>query len=313
VKTRNGEVVESQCDLDEIPFPSISRIETDYHITVIPLPGYIHMSSSKIPVWATKVVDATTTTREDEFQTSTQQSANLFRIECARKWQQHIYQAQRRAWLQTVQYMMMMELEDTSTKITAPNNTESQDEGSASPLLQHYNISFPKPTHQDTIQDEDEWLLPVTILSPPPTCRLDRQAVSEAIWTYFRSKRGTDEGSCRRCRCRCLWLPRLLPTLHATMHLLVRQCIHPIPNDYDNDDENNNYNYNHDVPFHRHDDSEDVHLQGHALRYYRKLRKKRTTSMQQILLWWAARTSSYDSLVIVLEVSIDRALPHQNL
>jgi hypothetical protein len=38
------------------------------------------------------------------------------------------------------------------------------------------------------------------------------------------------------------------------------------------------------------------------LRYYEKHQSKRTASMQHILLWWAARTTSYDSMVIVLEV-----------
>ena len=163
------------------------------------------------------------------------------------------------------------------------------------PVLDRYTIAPHSLAEQDC--QDDEWLLPLTIVSPPPACRLDRQAMTEALWDYFRTTTITTttaspEGhgnSSDRNRCCSLWLPRLLPTLHATIHLLARQCVQ-MPEYYD--DHHEEYQ----------PQTQQAAATTAALRYYSKVSKKRTTSMQQVLLWWAARTVSYDSMVIVLEV-----------
>jgi hypothetical protein len=207
--------------------------------------------TARIPSWATKVVDGSAKEDASTFITSTRQSASLFRIECARTWQQRIHQAQRKAWTEAVQSMLRREVEPTTPPETS------------SPLLQRYSLT---PTTCSPLDDE---LLPMTIISPAPSCRLDRQALVEAVWDYYRND-----------RCCSLWLPKLLPTLHATLHLLVRQCVHlHAPADHE--------------------------FQLQAARYFRKHQKKRNTSMQQILLWWAARTNAFDSMVIILEVSAE--------
>lgn len=221
------------------------------------------MSTSRtIPVWATKVVDATI--KDEEFQTSTHQSANLFRIECGRIWMQRIYHAQREAWKKTVQSMLLVDTnyptEKTSSPVVVPE-TEIP-----SWIMESYCIGV-APTENHNANTEESF--PMTVVSPPPSCRLDRQAVTEAIWDYFRE---SDNG-----RCCSLWLPRLLPTLHGTLHLLARQCIQK-------------------------PEQEDEVFEIQSMKHYRKHQKKRSTSMKQILLWWAARTSSYDSMVILLEV-----------
>jgi hypothetical protein len=222
-------------------------------------------TACRIPSWATKVVDATA--KDEEFQTSTQQSAHLFRIECARNWHQRIYQAQREAWSQTVQAMMM----DTTEVVDSVLETQG------SVILDHYNIATMNSPPENDV--DNDLLLPLTILSPPPACRLDRQALTEALWHYYcHHHQAIHSNGGRSSSCCTLWLPRLLPTLHATLHLLVKQCVL--------------------LPEHN-----DPHFQSQALHYYKKHQKKRTTSMQQLLLWWAARTSTYDSMVIVLEVS----------
>jgi hypothetical protein len=202
--------------------------------------------TARTPSWATKVVDASAKDDASTFITSTRQSASLFRIECARMWQQRIHQAQRKAWTEAVRAMLQREVKQ-------PKTSEP-----STPLRQRYSLSPTSPP--------DDELLPMTIISPPPSCRLDRQALAEAVWDYYRDG-----------RCCSLWLPKLLPTLHSTLHLLVRQCVHlPAPTDHD--------------------------FQVQAARYFRKHQKKRNTSMQHILLWWAARTNAFYSMVIILEV-----------
>ena len=244
------------------------------------------MSSHRIlPSWVSKAGDAT---KEDESPTtSTQQSAHFFRVECARTWHQRLYQAQRRAWSETVQAMMKQTMNPEEEDVT----TVLEEQTTSSVFLDRYTIAPPIPTEQDC--HNDEWLLPLTIVSPPPMCRLDRQAVTEALWDYFRTMTTTTttttttattpEGNGKNGRNRCcsLWLPRLLPTLHATIHLLARQCVQ--------------------MPEYNDQEDHQTHAKA-ALRYYGKVSKKRTTSLQQVLLWWAARTTSYDSMVIVLEV-----------
>lgn len=211
------------------------------------------MSATRTPSWATKLVDASAKDDASNFITSTRQSANLFRIECARTWQQRIHEAQRKAWAATARSMLQRGVEQ--------QNASSP--GSSAPLQRH---SLTPASPPDSANDADDELLPVTIISPSPACRLDRQALTEAVWDFYRGD-----------RCCSLWLPKLLPTLHSTLHLLVRQCVHlPAPTDHD--------------------------FQAQAARYFRKHQKKRNTSMQQILLWWAARINAFDSMVVVLEV-----------
>lgn len=210
--------------------------------------------SSHIPPWATKVVDASGKYDASTFVTSTQQSANLFRIECARIWQQRIHRAQRKAWAKTVQTLLDHKAQQKSNTIE-----------STTPQLAHYSLSPCDPSENDGFETEQEFLS-MTIVSPPPTCRLDRQALAEALWDLY-------QGS----RCCSLLLPRLLPTLHSTLHLLTRQCLH--------------------TPMHN-----DPEFYAQSTRFFRKHQKKRHASMQQLLLWWAARTKAFDSMVIVLEV-----------
>ncbi len=208
--------------------------------------------STRMPPWATKTVNAYENQGDSTFVTSTRQSANLFRIECARIWHQRIHQAQRKAWTRTVQDM----LEYKAKENAMVESTTAQ--------LEHYSLTPSGPNEYDRHFEEE--FLPMTIVSPPPACRLDRQALTEAMWDLYRGG-----------RCCSLWLPRLLSTTHSTLHLLARQCVSiPAPSDQE--------------------------FQNQASRYFRKHQRKRHASMKQILLWWAARTKAFDSMVIVLEV-----------
>jgi hypothetical protein len=246
------------------------------------------MSSNRIlPSWVSKAVDATK--EEESPTTSTQQSAHFFRVECARTWHQRLYRAQRRAWSETVRSMMTQTV--LNKKNEKNDRTMLEEEPVTTPVLDRYTIAPHSLAEQDC--QDDKWLLPLTIVSPPPACRLDRQAITEALWDYFRTTTTTTtslggHGNSDRNRCCSLWLPRLLPTLHATIHLLARQCVQ-MPEYYDDHEE-------YQQP------TQQAAATTAALRYYNKVSKKRTTSMQQVLLWWAARTVSYDSMVIVLEV-----------
>ena len=218
--------------------------------------------TTRTPAWATKIVDASVEDDGSTWVTSTRQSANLFRIECARTWQQRIHQAQRKAWTATV--TTMLDCQPKVSEQTLANESET-----TSPM-EYYSLTPPLDSHSDSTLDDD-FFLPMTIISPPPPCRLDRQAMAEALWDHYQHHYPDT-------RCCTLWLPRLLPTLHSTLQLLVRQCVHmPTPLDQE--------------------------FQYHASRYFRKQQKKRCASMKHLLLWWAARTMAFDSLVIILEVS----------
>lgn len=149
-------------------------------------------STTNLPCWATKVVDL----RETNTTTSTRSSATLFRVECARIWQQRIHRAQRQAWTNTVQHMLHQKEQQQQTTTTETSNS---------------CYSLVPPTESELPAEE---LLPLTLVSLPTDCRLDRQALAEAIWQHH-GKSST------------LWLPRLLPTLHATLKLLVHAMAHP--------------------------------------------------------------------------------------
>lgn len=225
--------------------------------------------TTRTPSWATKIVDASVEDDATTRTTSTRQSANLFRIECARTWQQRIHQAQRQAWVTTVTTMLEPKTkEQTRTTLSANSPTTT------TCPMEYYSIAptLDQDGERNTVKD---LLLPMTMISPPPPCRLDRQAMSEALWDHYRY-RSHDTRWCP------LWLPRLLPTLHATLHLLVRQCVH-IPTPLDQE------------------------FQNYAARYFRKQQKKRCASMKHILVWWANRTIAFDSLVIII-VEVSRSL-----
>ena len=225
--------------------------------------------SSGTPSWATKVLDASTPL-DTVITTNTRQSAELFRIECARTWQQRIHQAQRRAWMETVKTMLQK-----SSNRDCPQSTVETEDTSTTPLFEYYSLDCPAET------DYSDELLPMTIVKPSPACSLDRKALVEAIWDHYSSSSSSSSSNCGSGkRCCTVWLPKLLPTLHATLHFLVRQCLHVTGAVHDAD------------------------FQRQAAAYFHKHQKKRHTSMQQILLWWAARTSAFDSMVIVLEVRI---------
>jgi hypothetical protein len=186
---------------------------------------------------------------------TTVKSERLLRLECARIWQARVSEAQRHAWNEVVKVLVLYEHENKQERRgSRANNSNSNSDFEGYAYAMEPSMNYP------------EELLPCLVVTPP-SCRIDQQALSQALLLVAWDK---DEHEHRRV-CRIV-LPRLLPTLQATFHLVLRQCLQQEPSQ----------------------------ALSQATRKLRK--KKRGTSLQQSLLWWASQTQAFDALELVLEV-----------
>jgi hypothetical protein len=118
-------------------------------------------------------------------------------------------------------------------------------------------------------------LLPCLVVNPPPTCKLDRQAMMQSLYSYHRHRnhRNHHRHTPASPQAMTIGLPRLMPTLQQTLALVWRQILQQEPN---------------------------KNIQKYAKKKLGK--NKRTQSLQQWIVWWASQTEHFDRLVVLLEV-----------
>jgi hypothetical protein len=199
----------------------------------------------------------------------------LMRLRSVKLWQRQIQQAQRHAWNDVVA-PIRKEFHEWTTMTTTTTIVHEQQQQPQQPPTKR-----PRVERCQEEADEEEYytlqppscssypleLLPCLRISPPPTCRLDRHALTEALIWNIQQQQQKDQSCCT------LLIPRFLDSLHLTLALLLRQCLQHEPS---------------------------ATLRHETRKLYKK--NKRGTSLQESLLWWASQTQHYDSIVIVLEV-----------
>lgn len=209
------------------------------------------------PKWASVYKNSAVKEREP----STVTSEEILRSESVRFWNRRLSQAEKQAWADvcvpaierfdsfcdaaTIEKDDALEYESKETNHTQEN------------LLQSFSlepsISFPPE------------LLPCMIVNPPPTCRLDRKAMVQAL---IQSQK-------KQSRRAIIHLPRLLPTLRQNFGIMWRQILNQEPS---------------------------IAIKQFA---QKKIgRNKKAQSLQKWILLWASQTESFDQITIFLEVRL---------
>lgn len=211
----------------------------------------ITRTTAGIPKWA-KVYKNKEDLRKTK-EPSTANSEELLRLKSVRYWSRSLRQAQNQAW-KHVCNPALIKFFDFKT------NAEADASATASSDHKKYSI-LPSNVYPQE-------LLPCLVVSPPPSCKLDRQVMMQSIYHTI-----TAASEKKPRRAMTILLPKLLPTLRQTLALIWRQILNQEPNNI---------------------------LKQHAKK--KLARNKRTQSLQQWILWWASQTEHFDELVILLEV-----------
>jgi hypothetical protein len=214
------------------------------------------------PKWATvhKSNDSLKSSREP----STANSEELLRLKSVRYWSFRLRQAQEQTWKDVCDPAMEKFDDFSSLTMTMTEVNET-----AKALTKAKFSMVPS-----TIYPPE--LLPCLVVNPPPTCKLDRQAMMQSLYSYHRNHRNhhhRHRHTPASPQAMTIGLPRLMPTLQQTLALVWRQILQQEPN---------------------------KNIQKYAKKKLGK--NKRTQSLQQWIVWWASQTEHFDRLVVLLEV-----------
>jgi hypothetical protein len=233
-------------------------------------------TTTSIPKWAS--IRKTSGVKQQST-TTTKSSEYLLRLESARLWKERIHQAQRTAWKDSIATSIMADFE-SFTRIRRDGKQAEEEVPTTRPCKRARIIEedsreedcrlYSLGEAEESFSTGDNIfpfeLLPCLMVYPPSPCRLDRAALTEALFASITMPK----------RVAKVWIPRLLPSLQATLSLVLRQCLQQEPS-------------------------------GALRQSTRKLfQKKRVASLQESVLWWASQTQHYDQVVVLLEVRINR-------
>ncbi|CAJ1958190.1 unnamed protein product [Cylindrotheca closterium] len=239
-----------------------------------------------LPPWATIHLDKNVNVRKD-WEPTTAKTEELFRQRSVRYWSERLDQAQQMTWedisrneLERFQDFCRTGDDDddiandtTDSKASGPTTMPQQFHNDENSNIHDNNVIV--PYHErfalEPSTDYPFDLLPCLIINPPPSCKLDRQALMQSIYLQV-MKQNNIVGKKKSRRSATILLPRLLPRLSQTLALVWRQIIHQEPN---------------------------KSLSRFASK--RLNRNRRTQSLQKWIIWWASRTEHFDQLVILLE------------
>jgi hypothetical protein len=245
-----------------------------------------------------QVTTMTTTTKSSEY---------FLRLESARLWKERIHQAQRTAWKDSIATSPILAALDSLTRIRRRDD-ETQPAEEKIPTATTTTTTRPCKRARVVIEKEEEEdyqlysslvgeaaeesssasgddaifpfeLLPCLMIYPPSPCRLDRAALTEALFASISTTTTTTSMPKQPKNTRVMakavvWIPRLLSSLQATLSLVLRQCLQQEPS---------------------------AALRQSTRKLFQK--KKRVASGQESILWWASQTQHYDQVVILLEVN----------
>jgi hypothetical protein len=219
------------------------------------------------PKWAT--VHKSNVSLKSNREPSTANSEELLRLKSVRYWSFRLRQAQEKTW-QDVCDPAMEKFDDFSSLTTTMTMTTTEVNETAKATTKAKFSMVPS-----TIYPFE--LLPCLVVNPPPTCKLDRQAMMQSLYSYHRRRHHHRNNHYRHTpespQAMTIGLPRLMPTLQQTLALVWRQILRQEPN---------------------------KNIQKYAKKKLGK--NKRTQSLQQWIVWWASQTEHFDRLVVLLEV-----------